>query len=348
MDPDDLGLHFTSDPIPNVRALRKAQVGGYGIVPEAFGGSANTEFEALTGMTMSFLPVGSLPFRQFVRHPLPSLPRALGDLGFTTTAVQADAKYYYNREQVYDLLGFQHVIWLNDVSGVERAARPGWPSDRAVVAAIIEASRGPRPFFVFAFPSSTHSPYTSRVYRDSDLDVLDPPPTDRVGELKEYINTIRVADQAIGTLIEHFRRDPDPTMIAIIGDHVAPLSADALGPFFAQLTGLPEMERARRFHRVPLLVWANFQLPREDSELSINALPSYLLARMGIPAWGFLGVTDDVRRRMPVVATYLQGPEGEIWGWDSLPAPERALVDDYRLLQYDLLLGKQYALRPQP
>ena len=347
MDPDDLGLHYTSDPIPNVRALRKAQVGGYGIVPELFGGSANTEFEALTGMTMSFLPVGSLPFRQFIRHPLPSLPRVLGDLGFATTAVQADAKYYYNREQAYDLLGFQHVVWLNDVPGVERAARPGWPSDRAVVASVIEASRGPHPFFVFAFPSSTHSPYTSGVYRDSDLGVLDPPPTDRVGELKEYINAIRVADQAIGTLIEHFRRQPDSTIIAIIGDHVAPLSADALGPFFAQLAGLPEVERARRMRRVPLLVWANFGLPREDSELSVNALPSYLLARLGIPASGFLEVTDDVRLRIPVVASYLQGSEGEIWGWDSLPASDRALVDDYRLLQYDLLLGKQYALRPR-
>jgi hypothetical protein len=100
--------------------------------------------------------------------------------------------------------------------------------------------------------------------------------------------------------------------------------------------------------RVPLLVWANFQLPRQDNELSINALPSYLLARMGIAMSGFLAVTDDVRLRIPVVGTYLQGPEGEIWGWDSLPAPERALLDDYRKLQYDLLLGKQYALPPRP
>jgi hypothetical protein len=348
MDPDDLGLHYTSDPIPNVRALRKAQIGGYGIVPELFGGSANTEFEALTGMTMSFLPAGSLPFRQYIRHPLPSLPRALGDLGFATTAVQADARYYYNREQVYDLMGFQHVVWLNDVPGVERAARPGWPSDRAVVAAVIEASHGPHPFFAFAFPSSTHSPYTSGVYRDSDLDVLDPPSSDRAGEVKEYINTIRVADQAIGALIEHFRRQPDSTIIAIVGDHVAPLSADALGPFFAQLTGLPEVERSRRMRRVPLLVWANFRLPREDSELSINALPSYLLARMGILASGFLAVSDDVRRRIPVVGTYLQGPAGDIWGWDSLPAREHTLLEDYWLLQYDLLLGKRYALHPRP
>jgi hypothetical protein len=344
MDPDDLGVHFTSDPIPNIRSLRKAQIGGYAIVPERFGGSANTEFEALTGMSMSFLPVGSLPYRQYIRRPLPSLARTLRDLGFATTAVQADAKYYYNRERVYDLLGFQRVIWVNDLAHVERADRPGWPSDRAVVSSVIEASRGRHPFFAFAFPSSTHSPYSQRVYRDSPLDVVDPPVSDRVEELKEYINAIRVADEAIGSLIEYFRSQPDSTIIAVLGDHVAPLSADALSPFFARLAGLSDAERDRRMRRVPLLVWANFPLPREDAELSVNALPSYLLARMGIPVSGFAAVTDEVRLTVPVVGSYLQGPAGEVWRWDSLPASPRVLLESYRLLQYDLLLGKQYAL----
>jgi hypothetical protein len=345
MDPDDLGFHYTGDPIPNVRALGKAHIHGYGIVPERFGGSANTEFEALTGMTMTFLPHGSLPFRQYLRQPIPSLPRALGDLGYATIAIQADAKYYYNRERVYDVLGFERVVWLNDTPGVERAARAGWPSDQAVVEAVIQASRGPHPFFAFAFPSSTHSPYSSGTYRDSDLDVLDPPSSDTVGEVKEYVNTLRVADQAIGALIEYFRRQPDSTIIAIVGDHLAPLSGNALGPFFTQLSGLSEAEQARRTRRVPLVVWANFRLPQEEGELSLNALPSYLLAMMQIPPPGFLAVTDEVRLRIPVLASYVQGADGEIWSWESLPAEERALMEDYRLLQYDLLLGKQYALR---
>ena len=345
MDPDDLGFHYTSDPIPNVRALGKAHIRGYGIVPERFGGSANTEFEALTGMTMSFLPHGSLPFRQYLRQPIPSLPRVLRDLGFATIAIQADAKYYYNRERVYDLLGFQRVVWLNDTPGVERAARPGWPSDKAVVEAVIQASRGPHPFFAFAFPSSTHSPYSSGTYRDSDLDVLDPPSSDTVGEVKEYINTLRVADRAIGALIQYFRRQPDSTIIAIVGDHLAPLSGNGLGPFFTHLSGLSEADQARRTLRVPLVVWANFRLPQGDSELSINALPSYLLEIMGIPPPGFLAVADEVRLRLPVLGSYLQGADGKIWNWESLPAEERALLEDYRLLQYDLLLGKQYALR---
>jgi len=348
MDPDDLGLHYTSDPIPNIRALRKGHISGYGLVPERFGGSANTEFEALTGMTMSFLPEGSLPYRQYLRHPIPSLPRALRSLGYATVAIQADPKYYYDRERVYDLLGFDKVVWLNPedgVTGVDRAARGLWPSDKAVVEAVIQASQGAHPFFAFAFPSSTHSPYSWGTYRDSDLDVLDPPSSDKVGEVKEYINALRVADRAIGELIQYFRRQPDPTIITIFGDHLPPLSTNALQAFYQNLSGMSKGEQARMIHRVPLLVWANFDLPREKKELSINALPSYLLEKMRILPPGFLAVTEAVALKVPVLASYVQGVDGSMWDRDSLPDEERTVIEDYRLLQYDLLLGKQYSLR---
>jgi hypothetical protein len=81
-------------------------------------------------------------------------------------------------------------------------------------------------------------------------------------------------------------------------------------------------------------VWANFRLPHEESELSLNALPGYLLEKMHVPPRGFLGFTDEVRRRVPVLGSYMR-----------VPAEERALLEDYRLLQYDLLLGSQYSQR---
>jgi hypothetical protein len=345
MDPDDLGWHYTSEPTPNLRGLRKDHITGYGIVPEQFGGSANTEFELLTGMTRSFLPEGSLPYRQYLRRPIPSLPRALSNLGYATIAIQADPKYYYDRERVYDLLGFQTKVWLRGVAGIKRAARGPWPSDDAVVETIIRTSHGPHPFFVFAFPSSTHSPYNFGAYRDADLDVLDSLSSQAHDEVKEYINALRDADRSIGTLIEYFRRQPDSTIIAILGDHLPPLPKQPLRALFTSLSGMSKPERARMLHRVPLMVWTNFGLPRDERELSLNAIPSFLLEKMRIPPTGFLSVSDAVRRKLPVVGSYVQGANGHIWDPASLPDEERALLEDYRVLQYDLLLGKQYALR---
>ena len=69
MDPEDLGWRYTADPIPNLRALWRSCTAGNCIVPGQFSGSSDSEFEALTGMTMSFLPDRSLPYRQFFEKP---------------------------------------------------------------------------------------------------------------------------------------------------------------------------------------------------------------------------------------------------------------------------------------
>jgi phosphoglycerol transferase MdoB-like AlkP superfamily enzyme len=338
MDPDDLGLHYTSDPIPTIHSLRRTFPGGWAIVPESFGGSANTEFEALTGMTMCSLPEWSVPYRQYLRHSIPSLPSTLKASGYTSTAVQADPKYFFGRERAYELLGFDRVTWLNEAPGVERAPRgANPPSDAAVVEAIVQASQRAKPFFIFAFPTSTHSPYDQRTYQNSTLDVLDAPATDTRGEAKEYVNALAVADRAIAKLIEHFsRRGSDPTVVAILGDHLPPLSWAVRGTISRQLDGLPPAERTRRYRRVPLVIWANFDLRKEDVELSTNALPSYLMAKLHISPSRFLAVSDAVRREMPVLGEY----DSECnWGIPQDSHDHQVLLDDYRLIQYQLLLG---------
>jgi hypothetical protein len=345
MDPSDLRLQFTSEPIPHFRSLRSTSSGGDAIVPERFGGSANTEFELLTGMSRSFLPEGSLPYRQYLTDGAASLPCILKRLGYVTIALQADPKYYYDRPWVYNLLCFDEVFWLHDTPGVVRSPRGGWPTDSAVVDRLLRESQRTRPFFAFVFPSSTHSPYNFGVYRHSDLAVIGAPDVDPFGEVQEYVNSLRVADETMGQMMAYFQRQPDSTIIAVLGDHLPPLSDHALLAFREGLGGRSDAERERLVHRVPLLVWANFKLPREEVELSTNALPSYLLSRMGIARPGLFAVADSVRKHIPVVASYAQTADGKLWNLHSLPAAERSLLDDYRLLQYDLLLGKRYSAR---
>ena len=339
MDPADLGLRYTADPIPNIRALRGG--GAYAVVPEAFGGSANTEFELLTGMTRSFLPYGSLPYRQYLRRRVPSLPSLLGAAGYRTVAVQADAKYYYDRERVYDLLGFETIIWLSDVPGVARG-RGQWPSDVAAVDAVVRAGRERQPFFAFVFPSSTHSPYHYGTYAESRLDVLDLPPGKARREIKEYINAVREADHAVGMLVDQVARWPEPTLIVVLGDHLPPLSEQALG--LTSLAGVAETDGPRILHRVPLVVWANFERRRSVRDLSTNAIAPFVLETIGIPPSGFLAVVAEVGRALPVLSSYAQAADGRTWDRDRLPTDLQGIVDDYRLLQYDLLLGEQHVL----
>jgi phosphoglycerol transferase MdoB-like AlkP superfamily enzyme len=349
MDPADLGVRFTEEPTPVFRTLRTSGPAGFAIVPNEFGGSANTEFELLTGMSTAFLPRGSLAYRQYLKRPVPSLVGRLRCEGYTTTAVQPDPRFYYDRERAYRLLGFDRVAWPDDVPDVSRDPRNGWPTDSVVVNAILEASAGPRPFFVFAFPSSTHSYYRSGVYRDSRLDPIDSLPPEAAAEVKEYVNALRVADRELGRLIEAIRHRPDSTVVLVLGDHLPPLSSSAYQRLDGALASAAVADQAERRRRVPLAVWASFPLAHDSLLLSVNQLSGYLLDILGLPPRGLIGLTDSLRRRVPVLTrAYLRGRDGAAWGWDSMPEEIESVVKDYRLLQYDLLLGEQFTFPARP
>ena len=100
---------------------------------------------------------------------------------------------------------------------------------------------------------------------------------------------------------------------------------------------------------MPLAVWANFSLARDSLLLSVNQLSGYLLGILGLQPWGLVGLTDSLRQRVPVLTrAYLRGRDRAAWGWDSIPKEIMPVVEDYRLLQYDLLLGEQFTIPARP
>lgn len=345
MDPFDLGAALTDDPIPALRRLAAAYSSGYAIVPERFGGSANSEFEVLTGMSTSFLPGRSLAYKQYLKRRIPSLPCLLAKRGYRTVAVQADPITYFDRTKAYAHLCFQRVVWLNEDPSAPRAINGRAPTDEAVVDAVLAAVDGEGPAFVFAFPSSTHHPYELDLYADSALDLADPSHPAR-RELKYYVNALRVADAAVERLAAGLSTVDRKVVLAVLGDHLPPLSTEALGTFRARLETLPETERRILERRVPLVVWSSFEQDRRDLELGLNALAPYLLELAGVEPDDFLRFVGRFVERVPVLTRDVIGIGGAPIPPASIPEEVSRWIDDYRLLQHDVLFGASYLSRP--
>ncbi len=346
MDPLELGYAFTADPIPTVRASRRVQTGGYAIVPEVFYGSSSTEFELLTAMAMYFLPERSCPYKQYIKRKIPSLPWLLKERGYQTSAVMADYPSLFNRPEVFRHLGFDKVTWLYNPSGLPLDIAGRWVADKALVDVVIAQSRKPGPQFVFANPNSTHGPYNYPHYLGSDLDIVGPMEQSARDELKTYINAIHAADAAIAKLLSAMQRSDRKTVVVILGDHLPPLTQQEGIYSKAGPEQRSDLDLVRKRRQVPLVIWTNFGTPRKDLVSSVNFLPAHILATMGIRPRGFLALNEAFGSQLIVLLGYSQTAEGDRFARNLVPARLAGVFRDYELVQYDLLLGKQYVLRP--
>jgi phosphoglycerol transferase MdoB-like AlkP superfamily enzyme len=85
------------------------------VSPTFGGGTANVEFEVLTGFSMNHLPGGSIPYQQYISKDIPSLATVLKEKGYNATAIHTYYKYFWNRDEVYQHLGFEKFIGLDDL-----------------------------------------------------------------------------------------------------------------------------------------------------------------------------------------------------------------------------------------
>ncbi len=154
-DPTRLpNVKITPDPIENVRKIRS----GHMFSPEFGGMTANVEFEALTGFSNAFLPYGSIPYQQYVRHKIPSLATFLNGEGYQTRAIHPFTRWFWNRGAVYDAFGFDRFMSEEDMPTL--AKRGPLASDAALTEEIIrEADNTKDPFFFFAVSLQSHGPY---------------------------------------------------------------------------------------------------------------------------------------------------------------------------------------------
>lgn len=126
------GYETSTDPMPYVRSLtnRGDVVSGTCAVSSDMGtGTANSEFEFLTGNSMAYFK-GNTPYVQFIDTETPSLASLLAGRGYSTMAMHAYERAGYNRVKVYDRLGFETYKGIEDFD-VDLDYARGYPTDEA-------------------------------------------------------------------------------------------------------------------------------------------------------------------------------------------------------------------------
>ena len=298
---------------------------GHIVVPGFAGGTANTEFDVLTGMQTNALSVTATSAMRVVNRNLDSLFRVFGADGYRTSFYHPGDAWFYNRENVYRWLGAEHEVFAKDMKNLEYKGR--WVTDDYMAGLIEEefetaVSEG-RPLFNYTTTIQNHMSYTADKYGEGYIfppvsTTADISPETR-SMLEVYTEGVRDADAMLGRLTEYFAEREEPVVLVFYGDHLPYLGDNQKG--YAELgseVSIPENEREDILcsYKTPYVLWANdaatdalnwneavaaLDLP-EDGVLSASFLGSVLLdltGRAGESPW--FDFLSSLRRIAPVV-----------------------------------------------
>lgn len=348
-DPTKLeNVVFSTNPMPNIQRLREEGMSGWILSQQYGGGTANTEFEVLTGDGMLFLPSGAMAYQQYVKEELPSLASYLKSQGYSTTAIHSYQKWFWNREDVYPLIGFDKFISDEDFKNPE--IRGNFISDKDTVERVIseyEKAReeGDEPFFGFAVTMQNHSTYEAKVYDTRNISAYDPNVSDEANTLiNNYVQGVKDADEALGELISYFEEIEEPTIVVMFGDHLPMLGNDYM--VYKETGYIPEgdweAEDYLDMYTTPFVAWNNYDLEQEDVGI-INAhyLAPTVLSSMGVELPVYFDFLLDLKEEVPAYTQHVCIDEE---GNPQLtPTEEMAeKKEEHWLLQYDLMFGEGY------
>ena len=337
------GVRFDADPIAATRRLMSGQV----FSPEFGGMTANVEFEALTGFSNAFLPYGAIPYQQYIRRPVPSLASFLGEQGYVTRALHPFRAGFWNREAVYESLGFQDFRSSEDMRRLKK--RGGQVSDLAFAEEIIrQAEAVEQPLFFFAVTIQGHGPYPAKRYPDAATEVDASESASTRGSIRTYAEGLRDADRMLSRLVDWAKKRERPTILVYFGDHLPPLGSvyketGYLEDNVAPRTG-PAAEMLKN-RQTPLVLWSNTGAQVADAgTVSPMFLPLHILDMAGMSHPHYTGLLRKVHDRFRVIDRHLliDRRRGATADWQRRE-PADPLLLDFRRLQYDLMFGERYA-----
>lgn len=338
-------VRYSADPMPIIRASQSGNV----FSPEFGGMTANVEFEALTGFTNAFLPYGSIPYQQYIRRPVPSLATFFESKGYVTKAFHPFQSWFWNRQNVYQSLGFQQFHSEENMPVMDK--RGIFASDEALTRYIIkQADNTEKPFFFFAVTLQGHGPYERNRYVKNTIGVDAPTLSDAsASALATYTQGVKEADQSLKALMDWAKKRRRETIIVLFGDHLPPLNeVYTESGYMANVvaTRKASVTTMKREHETPLVVWSSKRGVQKDiGSVSPSQLPYYIVRMAGYRHPYYTGMLGRVSERYSVIDRHL------LIGRNNRAQPDWALsgridplIRDYRLLQHDVMFGEGYGL----
>lgn len=322
-------LELNEECMPFFESLTDNAVRGYVNASVLGGGTANTEFEVLLGASMGLLPMAYYPYQQCIEPNMESLVSVLEAQGYATYSMHPESRSNWNRDNVYEDLGFDISLWREDFADAEvlNAGVTDYETYKKIIQ-LYEENKEKGPLFFFDVTMQNHGGYTytdieNTVYA-TNLDYKD---------INTYLSLLRKSDEDFEKLVNYFSETDEKVIICMFGDHqpkfVNSLTYDII---YNETPKLTPAEYTMNLYKTPFVIWANYDIGEESGlDISMNYLGALLLETAGVNQSKYFAYLNEISNEWPIVTVNgFVDRERRIYSWDN----QDECFDELRILQY--------------
>lgn len=303
----------SKDACPNLHEMYDKYSSGYFKVPSVGAGTANTEFEVLTGMNLRYFGPGEYPYKTILKeNPCESAATALEALGYGTHALHNNGGNFYSRARVFNNMGFDSFT-SKEFMNILQLTENGWSKDDILIDHILDAlDSTQQQDFVFTISVQGHGDYPEeKVIENPEITVEGIEDEALKNKWEYYVNQVYEMDKFAGDLVDAVEKRGEPTVVVFYGDHLPTMGLKA------------EDLKGRYLYNTNYVIWDNIGLEKEDRNIPSYQIMADVFDRLGIHSGTVFNYHQDRRQTKNYLA-------------------------DLELLQYDILYGDQYVYDGNP
>lgn len=326
-----LGKHLydygNKEPIPYTKKIKNSQSSGWAASSEYGGGTANVEFEALTGLSNFFL--NSIPYTSIVpaNKDTPSIVKNFNENGYKTIAMHPYNRNMYRREVVYPNLGFQEYKSADGFKNNSKIDNSKYISDESAFNEVLaELKNSQKPEFIHLVTMQNHMPYEENAYSEHNFSVnaKNGANPENAKTIQAYLEGISHSDKAMKNFLSEIEKLNEKTIVVFWGDHWPGI----YGEMFEK-----ELNK-NDIRRTPLFVYSNFKKEKQDlgtSSLIYNQILALNAFNSKLSPFQYL--LSDLREKYPALTKQF------------VKTDEKSdILKDFEIIEYDILSGNKYSL----
>ncbi|QSX04910.1 LTA synthase family protein [Sedimentibacter sp. zth1] len=260
---------FSSDPVPVFSHLKGTYSSGFLTVPTVGAGTANTEFEIITGMSLQFFGPGEYPYTTILKSSTcETINYNLKELGYKTQAIHNHKGGFYGRNEVYKQLGFDVFTPIEYMNNVEYNPL-GWCKDCILTNQIIKSLKSTEQRdLVYTISVQGHGRYPSEVIDENQSITVEGVDEDVKVGFEYFVNQINEMDDFIGSLISTLENFDEPVVLVMFGDHLPAFDIKQ------------EQLDNNSIFQTEYVIWDNIGLKQEDKDINAYQLTSNVMSKL--------------------------------------------------------------------